>query len=61
MASTSYFKTELYDERGATLYQSSAPQKYWQLIHRPAGSINSSARDMARFVQFMLLRGSTAA
>ena len=60
MASTSYFKTKLYDERGATLYQGAAPQEYWQIIHRPSGSINSSARDMAKFVQFMLMRGSTA-
>ncbi len=59
MESTSYFKTQLYDERGATLYQSGRPQKYWQILVRPAGSINSSARDMAKFVHFMLLRGST--
>jgi CubicO group peptidase (beta-lactamase class C family) len=61
MESTSYFRTKLYDERGATLYQGPMPQEYWQLIHRPAGSINSSARDMAKFVHFMLLRGATAA
>ena len=61
MASTSYFRTKLYDERGATLYQGATPQEYWQIIHRPSGSINSSARDMAKFVQFMLMRGSTAA
>jgi CubicO group peptidase (beta-lactamase class C family) len=57
MASSSYFKTKLYDERGATLYQGTRPQEYWRIIHRPAGSINSSARDMAQFVQFMLMRG----
>ena len=60
MTSTSYFRTRLYDERGATLYQGAAPQEYWQIIHRPSGSINSSAHDMAKFVQFMLMRGSTA-
>jgi hypothetical protein len=60
MTSTSYFKTKLYGERGATLYQGITPQEYWQLIHRPAGSINSSARDMAKFLQFLLMRGSTA-
>jgi CubicO group peptidase (beta-lactamase class C family)/cbb3-type cytochrome oxidase subunit 3 len=60
MTSTSYFRTKLYDERGATLYQGLEPQAYWQIIHRPAGSINSSARDMARFLQFLLMRGSTA-
>ena len=60
MASTSYFRTKLYDERGATLYLGDVPQVYWQIIHRPSGSINSSARDMSKFVQFMVMRGSTA-
>ncbi len=60
MPSTSYFKSALYEERGATLYQGIAAQPYWNLIFRPAGSINSSARDMAHLVQFLLLRGSAA-
>ena len=60
MTSTSYFRTKLYDDRGATLYIGATPQEYWKIIHRPSGSINSSARDMAQFVQFMLKRGSTA-
>ena len=61
MESTSYFKTKLYDERGATLYQGGRPQDYWQILVRPAGSINSSARDMANFMHFLLLRGATPA
>ncbi len=60
MPSTSYFKTALYDERGATLYQGIAAQPYWGLLYRPAGSVNSSARDMARLVHFFLRRGSVA-
>lgn len=60
MASTSYFKTKLYDERGATLYLGQVPQEYLQLIYRPPGSINSTARDMAEFLHFLLMRGSTA-
>lgn len=60
MTSTTFFKSGAYDERGATLYIGPDPQAYWHIIHRPAGSINSSARDMARFVQFMLMRGATA-
>jgi CubicO group peptidase (beta-lactamase class C family) len=60
MASTSYFRTTLYDERGATLYQGISPQPYWGILLRPAGSINSSARDMAQLVHFLLRRGSTA-
>ena len=61
MKSTSYFRTPLYDELGATLYQGFKPQEYWQLAFRPAGSINSSARDMAQLVQLLLLRGSAPA
>lgn len=60
MPSTSYFRTALYDERGATLYQGIAAQPYWGLIYRPAGAINSSARDMAQLVHFFLQRGSMA-
>lgn len=61
MDSSSYFKTRFYDERGATLYMGSKPQDYWHIIHRAAGSINSSPRDMAKFLHFLLMRGSTAA
>ncbi len=60
MTSTSYFRTKLYDERGATLYEGEKPVEYWQILHRPSGSINSSARDMAKLVQLLLLRGSTS-
>jgi CubicO group peptidase (beta-lactamase class C family) len=61
MTSTSYFKTREYDERGATLYLGNEPQEYWQILHRPAGSINSSASDMAHLVHLLLLRGATPA
>lgn len=60
MESSSYFKTKRYDARGATLYMGAKPQDYWHIIHRAAGSINSSPRDMAKFVHFLLMRGSTA-
>jgi CubicO group peptidase (beta-lactamase class C family) len=59
MSSTSYFRTSTYDERGATLYQGLKPQEYWRLLQRPAGSINASASDMAKFLHFLLLRGAT--
>lgn len=59
MASTSYFKTDLYQQKGATLYTDGNAEKYWHLIHRAAGSINSSPQDMANFVHFLLLRGAT--
>ena len=60
MPSTSYFRTKLYDERGATLYQGGEPVNYWQIIHRPAGSVNSSARDMAKFLHFLVARGASS-
>lgn len=59
MASTSYFETDLYRQKGATLYTNGKAENYWRLIFRAAGSINSSPKDMANLVQFLLLRGAT--
>ena len=44
--------TTLYHDDGKT------PYPYWNIIYRPAGSINASARDMAPYVQFYLNRGT---
>ena len=44
--------TTLYHPDGKT------PYPYWNIIYRPAGSINASAQDMAAYVQFYLNRGS---
>jgi CubicO group peptidase (beta-lactamase class C family) len=58
MKTATYFKptngnaTTLYHEDGKT------PYPYWNIIYRPAGAINASAEDMARYVQFYLNRGS---
>jgi hypothetical protein len=43
--------TTLYHNDGKT------PYPYWNILFRPAGSINASARDMAAYVQFYLNRG----
>ena len=43
--------TTLYHDDGAT------PYRYWNIIFRPAGSINASAKDMAAYLQFYLNRG----
>jgi CubicO group peptidase (beta-lactamase class C family) len=43
--------TTLYHSDGKTAYP------YWNILYRPAGSINASARDMAAYVQFYLNRG----
>jgi CubicO group peptidase (beta-lactamase class C family) len=58
MATATYFEqpspqlTTLYHWDGKT------PYPYWNILERPAGSINASARDMAAYVQFYLDRGS---
>src|SRR5690606_25555306 len=46
-------------QKGATLYTNNKPENYWHIIYRAAGSINSSPKDMANFLQFLLLRGAT--
>ncbi len=44
----------------ATLYKvdGRTPVPYWHVFIRPAGAINASAEDMARYVRFLLNRGS---
>ncbi len=44
--------TTLYHSDGKTPYQ------YWNILLRPAGSINASAKDMAAYVKFYLKRGA---
>lgn len=57
MNTATYFKppqesaTTLYHDDGKTAYH------YWNILYRPAGSINASAKDMAPYVQFYLNRG----
>jgi CubicO group peptidase (beta-lactamase class C family) len=58
MTTATYFQpapdatTTLYHDDGKT------PYPYWNILLRPAGSINASARDMAAYVQFYLNRGT---
>ena len=57
-------KTATYFERPkpelTTLYHGDGktPYPYWNILLRPAGSINASARDMAAYVEFYLNRGA---
>lgn len=57
-------KTATYFERPSpqltTLYHSDGktPFPYWNILLRPAGAINASAKDMATYVQFYLNRGA---
>jgi CubicO group peptidase (beta-lactamase class C family) len=58
MKTATYFEqpspqlTTLYHGDGKT------PYPYWNIIERPAGAINASAKDMAAYVQFYLNRGA---
>ena len=58
MSTATYFEptpaeaTTLYHDDGR------APYRYWNILLRPAGSINASAKDMAAYVQFYLNRGA---
>jgi CubicO group peptidase (beta-lactamase class C family) len=57
MKTATYFEqpspqlTTLYHGDGKT------PYPYWNILERPAGAINASAKDMAAYVQFYLNRG----
>ncbi|MGA2569866.1 MAG: serine hydrolase domain-containing protein [Terracidiphilus sp.] len=56
MKTATYFETPA---QSTTLYHDDGktPFSYWNILLRPAGAINASARDMAAYVQFYLNRG----
>jgi CubicO group peptidase (beta-lactamase class C family) len=59
MTSTTFFESDLFKQLGATLYSADGKaQPYWHIIVRPAGAINSSASDMAKYLQFLIARGT---
>jgi CubicO group peptidase (beta-lactamase class C family) len=58
MTSATFFVPDNVENMGATSYaNNNIPLKYSHIIMRPSGSINASALDMSRFVQFFLNRG----
>jgi len=58
MNTSTYFLNEDVKNKGATLYANgNKEQEYWHISVRPSGSINSSPRDMAKFVEFYINRG----
>lgn len=58
MKTATYFQPP--DAATTTLYHDDGkiPYRYWNILLRPAGAINASARDMAAYVQFYLNRGT---
>lgn len=57
MENMTFFETDDYKQYGVTLYKEGEPQKYWNIIMRPSGSINASPKDMSKMVQFFINRG----
>lgn len=57
MKTATYFQPGA--ERATTLYHADGktPYPYWNILFRPAGSINASANDMASYLAFFLHRG----
>jgi CubicO group peptidase (beta-lactamase class C family) len=58
MKTATYFQAP--SPRLTTLYHpdGKTPYPYWNILFRPAGSINASAKDMAAYVRFYLNRGT---
>ncbi len=58
MKTATYFQPS--PESTTILYHSdgTTPYPYWNIMYRPSGSINASARDMANYLLFYLNRGS---
>ncbi len=58
MTSATFFESDLYKQKGARTYSPNGmASDYWNFILRPAGSINASTTDMAKYLQFLLARG----
>ncbi|GMG87231.1 serine hydrolase domain-containing protein [Biformimicrobium ophioploci] len=58
METVSYRQNEDVKKHGVTLYANNQPLDYHHIIMRPSGAINISPKDMARFVEFFVNRGS---
>ena len=60
MRTATYLLSPVVRAEGATLYRDDGrtPVPYWHVLQRPAGSINASAEDMARYLRFLLGRGT---
>ena len=57
MKTASYFRTPVPATTGYH-HDGKTPYPYWNILFRPAGSINASANDMAAYLAFYLSRGT---
>jgi CubicO group peptidase (beta-lactamase class C family) len=58
METATYFPTSPGTATTLYHYDGVTPYPYWNILYRPAGSINASAKDMAAYIQFYLNRGA---
>jgi CubicO group peptidase (beta-lactamase class C family) len=60
MRTATYLLSPAMRAEGATLYRDDGitPVPYWHVLQRPAGSINASAEDMARYLRFLIGQGT---
>jgi CubicO group peptidase (beta-lactamase class C family) len=58
MSGATFFQPDA--ARAATLYRAdgATPYPYWRVLMRPAGSVNASAAEMARYTRLLLGRGT---
>lgn len=58
MSAATFFRPDA--ARAATLYHEdgTTPYPYWRVLMRPAGSVNASAAEMARYARLLLGRGA---
>lgn len=58
METMTYFLSEEYKQKGATLYnQEGFPSDYGHMLMRASGSVNASPKDMAKLVELFINRG----
>lgn len=54
MNTATFFKSDDYVRNSATLYQGNSEQPYWNIIMRPSGAVNASAKDMIQLLDFFI-------
>lgn len=57
MPTTTFYRSKDYEKHGAKLYMNNLPIDYSYPIYRPAGTMNSSPKEMANLIHFFIQRG----
>ncbi len=56
--SMTFFNSDAFKEKGASLYENGKKQSYYHGLYRPAAGLNASAKDMARFLELFINHGT---